>query len=417
MLPSRYFHARSIYGNIHIFFVYLQKFLFIPRRIFPAGNTGHHQPACETKSLLLEIMTKNGKDNQLTCLYYGPIAAPGKPARGGFEAANRKNITALRERGVKVIEVSDPKKPNIPGGALVYLKMFFSPLRMLPFAGRKNVVAHFTPIKGSLLWAGALGPIFAKFLGIPSVLDIRAGSFMQIYKNGSRKYRWLVRKMLGSATVITVEGKPYLEQLKPLKRAETPMFYFPNLVKCPGEASAIRKRTDSGLNIFYFGRISAQKGIDIIFRTWQELGVGFNLYMAGPVDNGFNLRELTEAGVRYLGCLSPEELKDKMRDMHFFILPSTWSGEGQSNALIEAMAEGLIPITSANGFLPDVAGDCGAVIPTTASYKEYVDAIRKIVAEGNLDNQMEACRKQICLNHNLDTEIDHLLEIYRSIAI
>ena len=30
-------------------------------------------------------------------LYFGPIAESGKPALGGFEAANRKNIDKLRQ--------------------------------------------------------------------------------------------------------------------------------------------------------------------------------------------------------------------------------------------------------------------------------------------------------------------------------
>lgn len=361
-------------------------------------------------------MPKNEKETQLTCLYYGPIAAPGKPSRGGFEAANRKNITALRERGVRVIEVSDPKKPNIPGGALVYLKMFFSPLRMLPFAGRKNVVAHFTPVYGSILWGSALGPIFAKLLGIPVVVDIRAGSFMRIYDRGSRPYKWLVRKLLSSADIITVEGKPYIEQLRPLVPDKTPIQYFPNLIRCDNSELDHEFRSDGAWNIFYFGRISETKGIDVIFQTWKKLGKGYNLYLAGPVDKTLDINKLTEAGAKYLGCLSPEDLKTRMREMHFFILPSTWPGEGQSNAAIEAMAAGLIPVTSDNGFLRDVVSDCGATLPVSAKYEDYANAICQLVSEGQLEKRSKACREHILKNHNAAAEIDKLIDSYNTIA-
>lgn len=44
----------------------------------------------------------------MTILYSGPITPAGQPSTGGFEAANRKNIDALRRRGVEVVELPYP---------------------------------------------------------------------------------------------------------------------------------------------------------------------------------------------------------------------------------------------------------------------------------------------------------------------
>lgn len=41
-------------------------------------------------------------------LYFGPIAESGKPALGGFEAANRKNIDKLRQLRIDVEEFPIP---------------------------------------------------------------------------------------------------------------------------------------------------------------------------------------------------------------------------------------------------------------------------------------------------------------------
>ena len=41
-------------------------------------------------------------------LYFGPIAEEGKPAVGGYEAANRKNIDELRRNDIEVIEFPNP---------------------------------------------------------------------------------------------------------------------------------------------------------------------------------------------------------------------------------------------------------------------------------------------------------------------
>lgn len=353
---------------------------------------------------------KKATTNNLTCLYYGPIARKGQGARGGFEAANRKNISALETSGVRVIEMPDPIKPSGPLGALVYLKMLFTPYRMVPFIGRRNVVAHFTPIYGSILYVSALAPIFARIIGMKTVVDIRAGSFMNIYKRSNAIYKWLVRRVLRSASVVTVEGHRYVDELQPLAK-KTPV-YFPNL--CAKEVDVSTERlVHSPLRIFYFGRITANKGISVIVDAWRALGDGCELYMAGPVAPDVDIEKLKAEGVKYLGILKPDELNDKLSEMDFFLFPTTHSGEGQSNALIEAMAAGLVPIASDNGFNADVVGDTGVILPKDAGGEAYATAVRKLAHE--FSARSLAARRHIAVNHNLNKEIDKLINIYQSL--
>lgn len=359
-------------------------------------------------------MSTSKTNHPLKCIYYGPIAESGKPARGGYEAANRKNIEALRKHGVEVVEIPNPFAGPGALGKLVYLKMLVTPFLMLRYIGRKNVVAHFTPIYGSTIFATAWGPLMSRLLGIKTVIDIRAGSFMEIYRSSGGIYRWLIRQVLMSGNVITVEGKRYLDSIGALIKNRRPLKYFPNLISCN---SAKISKTDTGkYGIFYFGRITANKGVNIIADAAQQLGPDFHVVMAGPVANDINIKDLEAKGVEYAGMLTATQLKNLMSRMHFFLFPSKHPGEGQSNSLIEAMAEGLIPIASDNGFNSDVVSDCGIILPKTASAADYAHAVRNIVEAGQASELSQKCVDYITKNHNLDIEIGKLVDIYNSLC-
>ena len=81
-------------------------------------------------------------------LYFGPIAESGKPALGGFEAANRKNIDKLRQLRIDVEEFSNPIINRKWGklGKLAYISLYFKPFILAKYIGRKNVLIHATPL-------------------------------------------------------------------------------------------------------------------------------------------------------------------------------------------------------------------------------------------------------------------------------
>ena len=98
----------------------------------------------------------------------------------------------------------------------------------------------------------------------------------------------------------------------------------------------------------FLGRLVALKRVDLLMRAWLESGAGDRgpllVAGAGPEEEG--LRELaTELGspaIRFLGRTDQPERVLRAADL--FILPS--QREGQSVALLEAMACGLVPVVS-----------------------------------------------------------------------
>lgn len=345
---------------------------------------------------------------KIHCHYYGPIASVGKPSIGGYEAANRKNIDTLRALGVNVTEHPNPVKPKIPGGAIVYLKLLVNPFGMLRSAGKKETVVHITPLP-RMLWYPSLFCVWlAKRLGLKTVVDIRAGSFIRFYENRGRAYRWAVRNMLNFADAVTVEGKAYVEYIRKLTDNKVTPHYFPNIVKEKATDRAIDS-SNRRYNIFYFGRISYSKGYSEMIDAINSLDDRFHLYLAGNISDGIVIPDSPK--ITHFGSLSPEELAAKLPRMGFFLFPSKWSGEGQSNSLIEAMGAGLVPVASDNGFSQDVVADAGYVLPITASGKEYAKKIA-CCADSGFDEMSDKAVRQIRINHNVCTEIKKLVDIY-----
>jgi glycosyltransferase involved in cell wall biosynthesis len=337
-------------------------------------------------------------------IYFGPISPKGMPSLGGYAAANRKNIDKLSEYGIKVIE--KPKKTII--------QLVFQPFCLIRYFCRKGTIVHIaTPLAGLFMLPVLTILLLCKCCKIPAVLDIRAGLFMIRYKKYGFFFKWLTRKIICLSSQITVEGKGYIRQIQDEFNVNN-ISYFPNTVDC----SHIKhySRSQDVINLLYFGRLTTDKGLDVMSKVIECLGNNFHLYLAGPKAEDFDNVLLHNPLITYKGLLNQRELTILMRQMHFFIFPTRHDGEGQSNSLIEAMAQGLIPVISDKGFCSEVVGDCGVVLPTYASPQDYCNAILKI-CEGNLSDLSIKCQSRITKFHNIDVEVAQLVDIYNRICL
>ena len=338
--------------------------------------------------------------NKLTILYFGPITPRGGKSSGGYAAANRKNIDKLRELGVEVIEF--PKKTK--------LSLLFQPFYLFKYKISYSVIHIATPLGGALMLPVLLILLLAKILNIPSVLDIRAGFFIERYKKYAFFYKWITRLLLYSAKKITVESGQYVNQIKKLFKYKKDIHYFPNTVDCNN--IQYFNRLDNVINLFYFGRITKSKGVDTMMQLISLLDKRFHFYLAGPIADDINIDYIQNEKTTYLGLLNNTQLNEYMCKMHFFIFPTRHKGEGQSNSLIEAMSYGIIPITSNQGFCSEVVADCGFILPVDATGKDYTRIIKKVVENNSITILSERCKQHIIKNHNLDTEIKKMIEQY-----
>lgn len=124
----------------------------------------------------------------------------------------------------------------------------------------------------------------------------------------------------------------------------------------------------AGGPVVYAGRLSREKGIDVLVEAMGRMGPGARLEVAGDGPERAALESLAEqrapGRVRFHGRLPREALHDLVRRGSVVAVPSRWY-ENQPMAVLEAFACGVPVVASDLGGLPELVtpGVDGLVVP------------------------------------------------------
>lgn len=160
------------------------------------------------------------------------------------------------------------------------------------------------------------------------------------------------------------------------------------------QTTAIQPPPTSGpLRLFQACRYIEKKGLDVSIKAvakLRALGMDARLDLAGGGPLESTLRELANSlgiaeHVRFLGFLDAETLLSKMAEYHAFLHPSrtTASGdqEGIPNAMLEAMASGLIVFATRHSGIPEVIDHPrNGILIEHSDAEELVTALRRTFA-------------------------------------
>lgn len=189
------------------------------------------------------------------------------------------------------------------------------------------------------------------------------------------------------------------------------------------ERSKFSKPVKNRLVVLTVGRLVWEKGYLYALETMAILkkrGYDFEYQIAGKgVDYNmlnFHVKRLNiNDRVRFLGELTPEEVKDKLVKADIYFQPSLT--EALSLALIEASFYGL-PIVSTNiGGIPEVVVDqVSGFLSSTCDSNAFSNNIIKLLEDKNLRTRMgSAANKHIVNKFSREIEIQKWKEIYASL--
>lgn len=303
----------------------------------------------------------------------GPIASPGTPAAGGFEAANARLVMLLTALGLHPVTLPYPsvKDAGKLRKAWAYLTAFRSIeacIRRLP----SGTILHITPLARQFLCYELRLVRVAAAHGLRVVVDLRAGDQQNEFEARGAYYKARYRALISCADAVFVEGQSYIPFVRSL-RSNVSVTYLPNFLPNESlpEAPALRRAGE--FRFTYVGAINEQKGVTYAVRLVRELSrrghrVRFDLF-GQAADRYVKLLQDETRMAPWLHLHGPqpfEIIRDTLAQTNFFIFLTTWRGEGHSNALTEAMSQGAIPIVTDHGFNMDVAGpDAIAVVDRT----------------------------------------------------
>jgi len=117
-------------------------------------------------------------------------------------------------------------------------------------------------------------------------------------------------------------------------------------------------RNGEGRHVLYLGRLSPEKGLDLLARAWNQLPVEIPLIVAGdgPLRGRLESELAQRPDVRILGAVSRERARELLSDARFLVVPSGWY-EGFPMTVVEAFACGVPVLASRLGSLAEIVGD------------------------------------------------------------
>ena len=149
----------------------------------------------------------------------------------------------------------------------------------------------------------------------------------------------------------------------------------------------IRPHAGEGDYFIYTGRLSHEKGIDILIRAAGSIeGARLLLVGEGPVEE--ELKEEAEkygnGRVEFTGFLSGEDFERKVAGARFIVLPSRWY-ENLPFSIMEAMAAGKPVVATDIGGIPEMVddGETGLLFPVGNE-----EALRGCLARMNSDPEL-----------------------------
>jgi glycosyltransferase involved in cell wall biosynthesis len=306
------------------------------------------------------------------------------------------------------------------------LRFVFSPLRLAGFllGTRPDIVHLNTSINRKAFWRDLGYLIVARALRRKTVYQVHGGDQPEQFA-GHRPVRIaLLRWVLGMPQAVVLlaqsEAAAYRKFL-PGARVEI----IPNAIDIEASRTvAPRTPSRAPLHVVYVGRLARDKGIFEIMlavRELQDRGIAVQVSIAGDgPEAGPLLAAATRLGitglVRFVGPVFGADKDRLWASADVFAFP-TFHAEGLPYALLESMAFGVVPITTAVAAIPDVMqnGIHGTLIPAR-NPSALADAIARLDGDRRtLQHMAQACQERIREHYTLERMAGEFRTLYRTI--
>jgi glycosyltransferase involved in cell wall biosynthesis len=196
--------------------------------------------------------------------------------------------------------------------------------------------------------------------------------------------RWPWDKFVGLRDVAHVDRflpcSPYIGEV--YKRFGFPKDRFttlPNIVPPPDEGVAARP---NGMNIIYVGRLTYDKGMDLLFTALKALNYDGTLTVVGDGEmRGYIEREKFSCGfsVDMKGWVPQREVARYYRAAGIFVHPARWP-DPAPRAIVDALSCGLPVVVPDTGGSSWIAGEAGEVF-TTGDIESLTRALKRCITD------------------------------------
>lgn len=166
---------------------------------------------------------------------------------------------------------------------------------------------------------------------------------------------------------------------------------------------------EPGDYVLFVGRLSAEKGADVLVRSWAATGLPLKIVGAGPLASMVS----SIGGAEYLGPKSQAEVLALMAGARYLVMSST-GYEGFPLVLVEALASGTPALVPELGGMPDIieADRLGAVFsPGIAA--DFVTQAKELWEKA--PRMRRACRAEYEARYTPERNLSMLGRIYDNV--
>lgn len=263
--------------------------------------------------------------------------------------------------------------------------------------------------------------VFIKAAGLfkkKIVIHQHGGDFEDFYyRQLSAKGRRKVDRVLSMGDAFLVLAPVWKEFFSHMTDADK-ITVLPDAIQVPKTG----QKEYGQLKILFLGRLCREKGIEELLQAIPELKKSYpalHLYLGGiweDKDLKEEAEKLSEC-VTWLGWISGAEKKKYLRRCDIFVLPSYF--EGQSVALLEAMAYGCAIVASETGGIPQmILHDQTGILITPRDAGALKRGLERVLSDTELCRELgENARRRVQKDFSIDNNMEELLQIYRKVLM
>jgi glycosyltransferase involved in cell wall biosynthesis len=184
---------------------------------------------------------------------------------------------------------------------------------------------------------------------------------------------------------------------------------IPNMVRMPRN----QERANAGTYIGYVGRVSPEKGIDVLLRAAAVTGLPVRI--AGDISAAPGIRERAPANVQFVTELKRTEIAEFVGGARFCIVPSICL-ETFSLACAEIMTQGIPVIASRIGGLPELVSHLeNGVLVEPGNVEDLSEWMKKLWNNQELVALLgAAAARKATTEYSSATYYDRLLMLYQA---
>lgn len=184
---------------------------------------------------------------------------------------------------------------------------------------------------------------------------------------------------------------------------------IPNIVEIPEKEVTPAE----GEYIAYAGRISPEKGIQVLLEAGQRSGLPVRI--AGDLSDAPPGITAVPSNIKFVDKLDRQQLGDFFRKARFCVVPSVCF-EAFSLVCAEAMSYGLPVVASRIGGLPEVVDDQKTgVLFESGNTGELTAIFVRLWAEKNKIRRMgEAARRKVIAQYSPEIHYEKLMKVYEN---